>query len=779
MMKRIAVMTVIGLVLSNYALFGDVATNKYLFDLGKGPAWDDFVKISYSSYYSESTGYGFLKENARMRVFESTKPDGLCKTGLFIESGIFRVKLPDDKYIISILTGEMDIYLHEPLRPETFRLSVNGAEKYAYTVTPQEYFSEKYLFRGMRAQYRKGDERQRLWERYVEPRFLFHTIEAESKNGIMDIKILSADDASNWNRKGVAVTAIIICPQREKQEFDELVKNIQRKRKQEFLNSVGSVEVYIDDTPEPDITAEQKEKGYVLFVRNYMEKVYPSTKPKAEEIKDTVKLFSPLGEYETATVGIYPLKDLKSAALKPGDLIGPGQSKISKDLVAINPVIYKEKTGKGITVLEPAYYIPMESIDIQEGITQQFWIDVKVPENATPGIYEGKLIFQVDGKPDSILNIKLNVLPFKLAPLSYPMTLRNYPYGYPLDGVHDQWWFEENKIRKMKEYGLTTAETRCEPGDKGKFDKHSAAILAKEIEIIKKLDFPVKVIPLTVYGYVQFASYYGRGNPFPVGDDRHYEYMREQIEAIENERKKQGWPEFVYFLGAEWRGNTNCWDPRIFEQMRKIKGIRIGAGGNTDEECRKPAPLVDVCAINGQTFTSSAVGEESIFKLAAKTNTEIWLYQGARDRFFYGFFFWRVNAKGLYKEMWHLSYGEPFNPFDCQDDLWSFFLLGPEGYTIPSIHKDGSATELREGVEDLKYLKTLENLIEKARRKDNENVKSARNKAENILSSLRDNMPIDYAYYYRAGGEWEIKQYDELRWKIGQAIIELKRALEE
>lgn len=80
----------------------------------------------------------------------------------------------------------------------------------------------------------------------------------------------------------------------------------------------------------------------------------------------------------------------------------PEQSKIEGDH-RFN--YYKEPVGDSPTLLP---------VRLEAGQNKQFWITVKVPETAAPGIYEGHLSFNADGKSAGQLALKLRVLPFSL-----------------------------------------------------------------------------------------------------------------------------------------------------------------------------------------------------------------------------------------------------------------------------------------------------------------------------------------------------------------------------
>ncbi len=62
----------------------------------------------------------------------------------------------------------------------------------------------------------------------------------------------------------------------------------------------------------------------------------------------------------------------------------------------------------------------LQPVTLAAGKGKQFWLTVKVPENAVPGLYSGRIDMLVSGKKTGALMIKLRVLPFSLpAPGTY------------------------------------------------------------------------------------------------------------------------------------------------------------------------------------------------------------------------------------------------------------------------------------------------------------------------------------------------------------------------
>ena len=165
------------------------------------------------------------------------------------------------------------------------------------------------------------------------------------------------------------------------------------------------------------LTEEEKRRGYLLFVRDWMEMIYPNTIPQRKEIDNKeISLFASLGEYEPAAFGIHPLKDLKNIEVIASDLTG-GTNTISKENIKIRVTRYMNErmSGKTRTAGDYTYYLAGGSwsktymlipkvlddyskFSIKKGQTKQIWLTFKIPENSKPGNYQGSVLFKPENE---------------------------------------------------------------------------------------------------------------------------------------------------------------------------------------------------------------------------------------------------------------------------------------------------------------------------------------------------------------------------------------------
>ena len=58
---------------------------------------------------------------------------------------------------------------------------------------------------------------------------------------------------------------------------------------------------YVDETPMPGLRVQDRQRGYVVFRRHWMDLVFPNSIPKRREIAEKVGAFASRGEYEPVT----------------------------------------------------------------------------------------------------------------------------------------------------------------------------------------------------------------------------------------------------------------------------------------------------------------------------------------------------------------------------------------------------------------------------------------------------------------------------------------------
>ena len=314
----------------------------------------------------------------------------------------------------------------------------------------------------------------------------------------------------------------------------------------------------------PSWSYKDKNAKYLVFKKSYLDLIYPNTSPRKDELIETLETFASLGEFEPATFCIKALENLESFRINVSNLINKDKdSVIDRNNIDIRIVgFFPQVIGKKKYKLFPLILEDKDSLNINKGLTQQYWLTIYVPSNTLPGEYLGKIILQADGISDKELILKVDVLPFKLKEPD-----RAYGVYYHMDTRWKGFYpFNVDKhFIDMKKHGLNTIALYIVPylskniesinidfSRAGKYRPWSMnELLKKYIDagfdktlIYMGLDSLVKHRIKTDLGYKTFSREYDEAFSFIVRE-------------IKKEQLLRNWPNFLFSPSDEPANNWN------------------------------------------------------------------------------------------------------------------------------------------------------------------------------------------------------------------------------
>jgi hypothetical protein len=170
---------------------------------------------------------------------------------------------------------------------------------------------------------------------------------------------------------------------------------------------------------------------YVVYTRNYLDKIYPNSVPDPSEITSTLSAFEVAGEREPLTFALYAFSDLEGVTVAASDLTGPsgviGADRVQVDLVEAldKRWMYAFDRYYGAN---PWYLGGNRPFDVDAGTSRQVWITIDVPDETRAGVYRGALRVGVPGADDALVEVALTVLDLDLdAPDATPYVYHS-PY---------------------------------------------------------------------------------------------------------------------------------------------------------------------------------------------------------------------------------------------------------------------------------------------------------------------------------------------------------------
>ena len=511
---------------------------------------------------------------------------------------------------------------------------------------------------------------------------------------------------------------------------------------QEFLRTGYLKErIFVGPTQTKNISERSRKRGYVLFPQDWMDLCFEQVAPVVDPGKFTLKLKAAKGEFEPVTLGVHGLENL-------GKITFTGGEKFKKAGIKVDittALSFAKRTTNYVRgsefVVAPQCLERTNVADLKKGRTKQFWITVKVPENMKAGIYRDNFVL-TSSKGKEIVPVELEVRPFKLDPIGKNRTLLWF-----CDDVVEGRFNKEDIIREMADHGLnslcfyemleTLANYKRDASGRLQPDTDRPEV-KRLIKVIKENG--IKLLVLNTRNLVKET--YNKKN----GEE---DFCR-VINAVIATAKRDNWPELLFYGMDETLSEMAFKYPRALWEARMIKKCNgrlfhshlwYKTARPYQKEVDVISPLVDVFCLRYNTRNLWYVDSwDKIQDEAEKRGKEVWAYnsdnavvfaQTAMKRFSYGWFFRTIGDKTIAHSMWeyHSVSGSPYTDLDYNTTDWCYNF--PEN----KIHKGGFSLDyesLREGVDDLRYICTLENSIAKAKKRG---INTA--SAEKLLSDLK------------------------------------------
>jgi hypothetical protein len=764
----------IGIALLAVAAAPGARGEAYLFDLGTaGSALrEGFTRVTPETSYSDAQGYGWRStEGLTARARAWSGPVENTSRGTMEPPPIYTNAITED-----VIIGD---------RQADFLVSVPDGRYFVYTLSGvSESMSSQYYAFTVRVG--TTDEPVGIEGGY---RYEKRLIAATAAGGRLLVRFVPGN---LW-----LANAILVWPEAEdarvrREIIEPLEQETFRLPPEEWAK--WSEERHVDDTPMPDISAADRQRGYLVHHRHYLEPVYPNTVPLAHALNPSLRAFAAPGEYEPLTFTVYPLVRLSGARVEVGDLRS-GRSVIPAAQIDVRRVRYM-LARPNYRVLHTYREVPdalehFEALDLEPEVNQRFWLTVHVPEDAAPGTYTGEATLTAEGAEPARVPITLRVLPIKLQ--EDPDKIFGIYYRHPYDrmasapdDVSREYFRRKAELEHadMVAHGTrnVTLSASCPPADeKGEF-AFSFDLLEAKLELWRKYDFKPPIVMSVNTGGV-YRKYMGEsyGSHLRNVKDPPQEFcdeMTAMVRALDAERQRRGWPEFLYYPVDEPGHSDECAQFMV-KVLKAIKaaGVRTYVTAAPTAEVFDPMrPYVDVWCT--QPFDPD---RETILKDTRERGVEYWCYpnhvNGENDhtpvagaRMTYGFGLWRSGFRTLIPWIYQSSTGDPFNYLDGAS-MDFFNRSEPDGRPMPVALWEA----YREGYDDYRYIHTLEQLISLARESSRSRVRDAVQRAERELRSVWD--AIDVQTKYKYDGLWAPEEFDVYRWVVASQILELQEAM--
>jgi len=698
------------LLIDNVRLERDVSTARvgfaglHAFDFGldSSPVMEGFTAITPATRYSPGRGYG-LKDARIWRAFDALQPDPLYQDFICLEAGGLAVDLPNGKYRVFVNVdspsgywGEFQTYRRRSILAEG-RPVVNETMDF-------EAFKARY-FRFWNVEDRPNDV---TFDKYQKTYFDEKRFDVEVTDGQLNLDF----QGENW---ACSVSAVVIFPVAQAARGEEFLAFVQAKRRFYFDNVFKRVLHPFTGDP-LRASDEDRRRGYVVFHRNFMQDVFYNDAPFERERDDLVRGEAFAGEYEPVTISLAPLRDLGKVTVSASDLTGTAGT-IPRTAIDLGFVSYRiSRVGESVYTIQPRLIMPDGVAEVPEGLTRRFWLTIRTPADARPGLYKGTVKIRPEAGVTAQVPLEFRVRAGTLDVVDIPAG----PFGFR---ITIPWYGEdprtskfnammaEKSLRKMREYGFTAFSGL--PSIPYKGFKNGKPLLDfrtadPQMKYVKDLGFLAVV---TYGGGVEgINAYYQDTHQMTAAGFKDYAgFIKAIYREVQEHAARNGWIPVYFNIGDEPGGDDLVRSAENAEAYRKAfpKGppyftaATSFTGSNRQNPGFRLSRALHVPAWNGH--------DEASVRLIHQVGGD-WAFYNGGDRWTYGTYMYKAAKEhGMkFRVAWHWNNaaGDPYYALDCREDDYAWCNSSPDGRLIPSVEFE----RLREGLDDYRRLLTLSRL---------------------------------------------------------------------
>jgi len=678
----------------------------WAFDFGTGtsPVLEGFTPLAPATLYSKGRGYG-LKDAKIWRAFDVLQPDPLYQDFLCIESGGLAVDVPNGKYRVFVnldnpsgFWGEYQAYRKRAVLAEGREAAVDTMDF--------ESFRSKY-FRFWNVEDLPADD---TFDKYQRAYFQEKTFDVDVTDGQLNLDFAG----ENW---ACSVSAVVVFPVGKAAQGEKFLEFARQRRRFHFDNYFKRILHTPTGDPLAPSEADTK-RGCVVFSRDYMQDVYYNDTPAKGEVGRAPAGEAFAGEYEPVTLTVLPLRDLGRAAVSVSDLAGPGGA-IPAAAVDVGFVSYRvcRVTMEGsVYTIRPRLIMPSATVDLPKGVARRFWLTVRTPADARPGVYRGTVTVRPEKGDPVEVPLALTVRAGALDPVDVPAGPWSYTIGIPWPGgdAEAAAWNDRmalESLRRLRAYGFTSFSglpVVAYRGFKdGKPDLDFSAGDA-QMKMAREAGFTMPVVTYCPFGGLNL--YYKDVDAMKAaGFDDYSAFVKAVFGAVQAHAEAAGWLPVYWNLGDEPIGDDLVRSAENAEAYRAAfpKGppFFTAASSFRGRDAADPhfrlSKALHVADWNDHDEDSvnllhEAGGDWAFYNGGNRWTYGVYLYKAARQ----------FNLKFRLSWHWNATAGDPYYALDCREDDYAWCNATPDGRLVPAIEFE----HLREGLDDYRRLATLARL---------------------------------------------------------------------
>jgi len=375
------------------------------FDFGpsKSAVFPGFQGVHENTLYASALGFGWKNPLGSWHR-RAGPPDDLggdygCGDAFLIE-----LKSGPGAYVVQMCIDRFDDW-GQPFRFTRRTVTLNGKTVHDEKLNGETFLKTRYL----RYEQDEDTPHMDIWESRVKPLLPVHAFEAAvGADGKLDVRV-----AAEGGTPGI-ISFLVVYPKSKESEGKAYLTALELRRKQMYAD-IYPFTPPMPDHEKPKPSAEEQARGYVTFTRSTQADIVCQSAPTAQERGAPLVLSVCPGQREAAQIGIVPLKKIEGARVTATDLAGPGNARIPASAIELRKIrnLLRKRGYSTQFTLEPCLLQGFEALTFEPAVTRGLWLTLKVPAEAVPGEYAGKVKIEAEGKAQEI-PLKLTVYPFTL-----------------------------------------------------------------------------------------------------------------------------------------------------------------------------------------------------------------------------------------------------------------------------------------------------------------------------------------------------------------------------
>jgi hypothetical protein len=484
-------------------------------------------------------------------------------------------------------------------------------------------------------------------------------------------------------------------------------------------------------------TQEEIKRGFVVTAAEPFDTILPDAPAEEGRLLRSLDLAACAGEFEPATFVVHALRDL-DVVLRPADLVLDAAHKVpaaNLDLRFVHVWRQRRPDGPG-EYLVPELLLKREPGELKGVISQpltpevrtrlpaktarQFWVTVKVPEQAGPGTYEGRLPLVANGTAYP-LTCRLRVLPLKLPPDPFVHSI--YFHG---SSVGLGWYGEKEmtheaflargrrQLADLRDHGLNAAGTYSPAIMTTRGDGYDIDLrhVRESLLLHREAGLTRWVTAELGYSTLDGQQLHPRlGAPF-------YRAFTALVQAVEKMARAEGLPPVLYYGVDEPMRKTEEEALRYYgfadpvDVCRQWFQATRGGGGRTTAAVYRTeiggwailGPLCDVPIFSLGSIYPHTSRAEIVGEVASRSDRQAWYYwqcwteNPLENRLLAGLYLCKSGLSGVMPWAYMGYDGDPYSDMDGTHKDFNIAYPSQEG-PIPTL----SWEAFREGVDDCRY----------------------------------------------------------------------------